>query len=71
MEQIWSSGKGASCIPEKKNNKGEKAYDHEVHNYYGKDRVRVMKLLQEQKDAHGIRCDFLLKLAVVKAFENV
>lgn len=30
-----------------------------------------MKQLQKQKDAHSIRCDFLLKLAVVKSFEDI
>jgi DNA-directed RNA polymerase len=33
--------------------------------------MKIIQQLQKQKDAHGLRCDFLLKLGVVKAFENV
>ena len=71
VEDIWNSGSGASCVPAKKNPNSNVVYEHEALNYYGKERLKFMKELQLQKDAHGIRCDFLLKLAVVKSFQDV
>jgi len=72
VEGIWESGGGAGEIPIRHYNYQNYIYEYQLKECKDyKERQKLMKKIQQQRDIHSLRCDFTLKLNVAKAFRNI
>jgi DNA-directed RNA polymerase len=58
-------------IPKKFYDFKDYIYQYQFKETTGKDRYKLMKKLQQQRDMHSLKCDFTLKLNVAKGFADV
>ncbi|EGR33869.1 hypothetical protein IMG5_034000 [Ichthyophthirius multifiliis] len=72
MEKIWEEGGDIGEIPKKYYD-----YTNYIHQYQVdeckdyKEKAKLMRKIQQQRDIHSNRSDFLLKLKVARAFQNL
>lgn len=70
-EKIWEMGGGMGEIPKKLYDYQDFVYKYQVDESFGEKKMKLMKKMQQQRDIHSLRCDFLLKLNVAKGFSNI
>ena len=71
VEELWNLGGGVGEIPKKFYDFKDYIYQYQFKETAGKDRYKLMKKLQQQRDMHSLKCDFTLKLNVAKGFADV
>ena len=69
-ERLWEEGGGVGEIPRRFYNFEDYVYQYQIDETYGKEKYKLMKKMQTQRDIHSLRCDFILKLNVAKGFSN-
>ena len=69
-EKIWEEGGGCGEIPKRFYNFDDYIYQYQIDESFGKEKYKLMKKMQIQRDIHSLRCDFILKLNVAKGFSG-
>ncbi len=70
VEKIWEDGGGIGEIPKRFYNFDDYIYQYQIDESFGKEKYKLMKKMQIQRDIHSLRCDFILKLNVAKGFSG-
>lgn len=70
VEKLWEEGGGVGEIPRKFYNFDDYVYQYQIDETFGKEKYKLMKKMQTQRDIHSLRCDFILKLNVAKGYSN-
>jgi DNA-directed RNA polymerase, mitochondrial len=72
VRKVWENGGGLGEIPKRHYDYNNYTFDYQLKECFDlKKRKAIASKIQEQRDVHSLRCDFILKLNVANAFENI
>lgn len=69
LDHVWSIGGGLGEVPLRYNSRQVTPEMMKSATY--KEKLKLLKEHQNNKDNHSLRCEFLLRLSIARSFKNV